>query len=729
MKSSKSFYLILSILLVTFLPHCVNAQGWEWQNPYPNGNSFTDVKFVNDSVGWAISGSMIYHTSDRGMNWIQQNSENLFDLMNMYSHGEQIYCTDTNNCWIVGNSGTILHTSNGGVSWVRQSCNTIHDFTGITFSDSLHGWAYFYSNFEDNSILRTTNGGINWTNSTFSMHATRGLIFFNTDIGLAIGTNNRCNILIRSTDGGVNWTSIDTTQFILEIGICDSSSAWTFSSQPMSIRHTTDRGVTWQEQTCGLSLIPKKIIFTDLNNGWALYSGSTIYHTTDGGSIWNIQTQSSNSSFYSMSFINANQGWIVGNAGTILRTINGGIDWNIIHGNRGINLTLRNIVAFNRNNLLICSDSGLVRTSNAGMNWVLQPGVNGLYNMQFIDSIHGVALQSAALTNTTDGGITWNIPNLFGYVNEIYFVNVLCGWAVGSEPIMGPHGSYLGSIRKIYMTSNGGISWTVQWSSGSGGIVHVTFSDSHHGWVISNDGDFRNPPINHSIWHTNNGGSIWYTQYSGSGELSYSSITCIDSSNVWVAEDNRVLHSTNGGENWAIQNTETTNHLKKIKFIDCNNGWVIGTRGTIFHTTNGGDIWNRQSSGTSNDLSDVAFIDANNGWIVGASGTILHTSNGGEVYVEETPSQTLPTQFVLHSSYPNPFNATTTISYELPKAETIDLKIFDLQGRLVQSLFSGHQRAGSYRTTFDGSGLASGTYFVRLQAGMSVQTQKIILLK
>ncbi|MEK7251079.1 MAG: T9SS type A sorting domain-containing protein [Bacteroidota bacterium] len=97
------------------------------------------------------------------------------------------------------------------------------------------------------------------------------------------------------------------------------------------------------------------------------------------------------------------------------------------------------------------------------------------------------------------------------------------------------------------------------------------------------------------------------------------------------------------------------------------------------------------------------------------------------VGVTETPA--LPFAFALHQNYPNPFNPTTTIRYDLPSAGLVSLEVFDILGREVRTLVNEKLQAGSYERTFDASGLASGVYFYRLNAGPFLQTRKFILAK
>jgi hypothetical protein len=88
----------------------------------------------------------------------------------------------------------------------------------------------------------------------------------------------------------------------------------------------------------------------------------------------------------------------------------------------------------------------------------------------------------------------------------------------------------------------------------------------------------------------------------------------------------------------------------------------------------------------------------------------------------------LPTDFDL-STYPNPFNATTTISYALPHAGEASLAVYDLTGRLVRMLYHARADAGEHRITLNAAGMSSGIYFVRMEAGERVITRKIVLLR
>jgi hypothetical protein len=101
----------------------------------------------------------------------------------------------------------------------------------------------------------------------------------------------------------------------------------------------------------------------------------------------------------------------------------------------------------------------------------------------------------------------------------------------------------------------------------------------------------------------------------------------------------------------------------------------------------------------------------------------------------ESAASGLPEAFGLEQNYPNPFNPTTTIRYavgggvEGGSGNQVRLSICDLLGREVAVLVNDRQQAGTYSTTWNAAGMASGVYFCRLQSGSLVQSRKVVLMK
>ena len=86
-------------------------------------------------------------------------------------------------------------------------------------------------------------------------------------------------------------------------------------------------------------------------------------------------------------------------------------------------------------------------------------------------------------------------------------------------------------------------------------------------------------------------------------------------------------------------------------------------------------------------------------------------------------------KYLLNNNFPNPFNPSTAISYQLSAAGRVTLKVYDVLGREVATLVNGKENAGYYRVNFDGSKLASGVYFYRLTAGDFTSVKKMLMVK
>ncbi len=97
-------------------------------------------------------------------------------------------------------------------------------------------------------------------------------------------------------------------------------------------------------------------------------------------------------------------------------------------------------------------------------------------------------------------------------------------------------------------------------------------------------------------------------------------------------------------------------------------------------------------------------------------------------------SETFPQGFVLEQNFPNPFNPSTTLRYELPEDGLVNVTIYDMMGRQVSTLVSNHQTAGyksiQWNATNDfGKPVSAGVYLYQIQAGEFVQIKKMVLLK
>jgi endo-1,4-beta-xylanase len=106
----------------------------------------------------------------------------------------------------------------------------------------------------------------------------------------------------------------------------------------------------------------------------------------------------------------------------------------------------------------------------------------------------------------------------------------------------------------------------------------------------------------------------------------------------------------------------------------------------------------------------------------------VDTANTTAISLKEK-TEGLPKTFYLSNNYPNPFNPVTRINYHVARKIHVSIKVYDITGRLVDTIINGIQSPGRYTITYHANKLASGIYFYQLKAGHFVDTKKLILLK
>jgi hypothetical protein len=153
------------------------------------------------------------------------------------------------------------------------------------------------------------------------------------------------------------------------------------------------------------------------------------------------------------------------------------------------------------------------------------------------------------------------------------------------------------------------------------------------------------------------------------------------------------------------------------KFTDLNENFSQSVHiSTIDNLPIGSLIWDDNAFAHYNSADDYQNV-------------IMRYINLGGLMTGVKESPGVAHNFNLSQNYPNPFNPSTVIKYHLSTATHVRMTIFDMLGREVRTLLNEQKSAGSYQVSWNASGVPSGVYFYRLQAGSFSETKKLILLK
>lgn len=233
-------------------------------------------------------------------------------------------------------------------------------------------------------------------------------------------------------------------------------------------------------------------------------------------------------------------------------------------------------------------------------------------------------------------------------LRSIYFWDESTGWAAGSSRSFADE--TMSSMGVVLHTNDGGESWVNQNIGIEGShlvLYDIQFVSENMGWVVVRKNDISSTngntqTLSGKVLFTNDGGDTWNVQYEI--EDGYpQSVKFIDENNGWVVGgfvtgstgSAFVLKTENGGQNWNMTTIESADHFTTVDFTDENNGWASGFDTGLYHTTNGGASWallnDSRFGNIGEGLYTISFVDDQTGWgtTLSSFSSIVHTVNGG----------------------------------------------------------------------------------------------------
>ena len=368
---------------------------------------------------------------------------------------------------------------------------------------------------------------------------------------------------------------------------------------------------------------------------------------------------------------------------------------------------------------------------------------------------------------TTDGGTTWSeesrVPVLPQYAYNRYpesltsFIElddyrvVRYTYGTGYSEIFNgmassdyPHRPYLYNDSVYYLiasnpalqstlwkSSNRGKSWLQVTSYGPDYWMHdIYLHDDSTGFAI----------LNSNVVKIKQGGKLWepIPMFPAGGMEDipgeYRIIKSFNDSTVYVRINNLFYRTTNSGELWDSYFFNGTSHITDAIFLSADTGFVT-TDGTypVRMTTNGGKNW-MNATPLPGDLSAPLFLGTTgpNSIFMGTYHQLLFTSNmGGQPLgiEDEEVGGINPDEFNLTQNWPNPFNPSTMVIYNLPSPAEVQISVHNIMGETVRYWPKEFREKGSHSFNFDGAGLPSGVYILSVTAGNSRRAVKMVLLK
>ena len=760
--------LILKIIFLSGLdPHLTgkfallkstnNVSSWTSSNISTKNGRIIFITFYSKDIIFLGTLIGVYRSIDGGENWTEINSSNVSSIV-----------INSNHDIFAGNQQGVFRLDNNGNDWTL--IGAAHDGTNylaIDANDNIFGTFY------TGGLYRSTDTGINWTkvnDSWLSITSNKlGFIFGGTEY---LDTMNYKSGIFLSTDKGDNWSEI----YHYSTTYNNNNSLWQYQSTGATAVSpnghifvgVNDYYYGYDEQVIIDHLNSKVIKSTDYGNSW---SSSNIYMgDNESNAITNIAINSNGVIFVGTSekgvYRSTDEGlnWTNINNGFPIKDINGQIDSSIRIYSMAINSTgdiFVDAIAIHYSNLY-----KIYKSTNNGDNWnETWTSNNNIQNLAINSKDYILASTGGGVYQSTDGGNTWATMNN-GFLDNFYRVNYL---AINSKDYL-----FAGTDNGVYRRRNTNTDTSSTPATIS--IVPPTV----------NIGDSVNVSI--KVENFNNVGTISLKIIYNPNYLEWSRVVnCNDQLNsVYTEDKNDTISITWNGEagvNISASKILDLRFLLKDGYPEVNflyneceikdlNGKVIQTYfasgnlpveltsfsanenreqvllnwSTATETNNRGfEIQRKNSNEKELSWNSIGFVDGNGTTTKKktysffdksvSSGTYLYRLkqidfDGTFTYSKEIEINfSAPLTFSLSQNYPNPFNPTTTIKYTLPEDSNVKLTLINSLGEKVIDLVNGKVDSGNHDVKLNGSNLASGIYFYRLQTEKYTSVKKLILLK
>ncbi|NOX36319.1 MAG: T9SS type A sorting domain-containing protein [Calditrichaeota bacterium] len=238
-------------------------------------------------------------------------------------------------------------------------------------------------------------------------------------------------------------------------------------------------------------------------------------------------------------------------------------------------------------------------------------------------------------------------------------------------------------------------------------------------------------------------GATWQVYTTANSPLPDNAINVIaidDSNHKWIGTPSGLARFD--GTSWTVFTTDnsglSSNFIEDIAFDDSGNVWIAtttwdqnGLGGLVKFDGSNWTVYRKENSGLpENDVLSVTIDKEGNRWIGTANeGLVLFRKGDAITGVPYAAEPAVPQNFVLYPNFPNPFNPTTTLAFDLPRKAPVTLTVFDILGRKVATVVDRVLKPGHYEIPFDASHLASGVYVFQLKAGPYRAARKMMVLK
>lgn len=666
----------------------VGDGAWTEINPKVPKVDYYGIFFSNKDVGFAVGEfGAIIKTTDEGNTWEDKSFQTEKTLLRVNGIGDNII--------IVGVDGIILRSSDAGNNWEQIESGTDANLWKIEMLNDSIGWVCGVGA----TLLKTTDGGSSWNKVIIPYQYNYWDIeFLDTNIGYI---SSSYGIVLKTNDGGKTWYASETgdQSELYNIEILNKTNLVSAGASG-EIYYSLDSNKTWHRSTLQVPIIIQGLAFADSLMGIGVSTSPGVFQKTiDGGKSWSLERKDIGE--LDIFFLSDGAAYSVGQNLGIYKSDNAGMTWE------------EKIWTDDFVDIFPISDSvcymisnEVLKTSDYGETWTKLDFPWGEKIFFINDSIGFICFHEDIL-RTTDSGLTWEYVyenSIFTVASKIFFLNETTGFVF--------------QTKKVLKTIDGGINW-IEINSGqlfrSGFFLNELL-----GWTVGE-----------KILETVDGGKTW-EEITNLSHTNYFDICFIDSLKGWLLTGNVLYKTTDGCNTW-----EPIPDITGFYFLQLDNNLFIvwGDQGKVYKSVDGGLNWNIESGLEVYDQFRKVTFKQNTGYAIGNTGLLL--TNKNFITGVESKSPEVIKNFYIEDFFPNPFNSQTKTYFITKEIGNIEVKMFDIRGRMLKLILSGRYEAGIHELLINTNSselndLSSGIYFIRfLFKGRheSSITKKILYIK
>lgn len=725
--------LIFFQLLILFCFNSLLIAGW--QVVPTNSTAYLTSVYFNNALTGYIGGlnGFLSKTTDGGVSWAIQNPQMTSQFV------RDISFVNENTGYICGDDGLIRKTTNGGINWNPLFSNTSSGIYGIDALDAMN----VYASVNNGTVLKSSDGGLVFQTLNVSGNQLLTIDFCSADTGYTAGQGG---VVYKTINGGLNWTSLNASTLNNFWDICAlSNNNFYLAAYYGTLRRTSDGGNNFYS-SFGYNLLYEDIQMVNTMIGYACTNDGIILKSSNGGNSWKQQATGSTVALSELFFVNSYTGYAAGVNGTLLKTTDGSdnIDVSVISPNNREVMTASEVFQIKWS----CMFNGNVKIEyslNNGTSWNIiensVPAESFSYDWSVPSGnsnqcrLRITSVENPAHSDISDGNFTILSSNSFYNVPEVLYYKFNDG--INTTPNYAVPGEFTGiaNINGMQIRSGGLADSCLVGTGGNGTTNYVSTNWAtclpKSGWTIGfwiSDISLGVDPNNAVYLFGDVTANNFRCYYGGAGGL--------------TAVDTAIMFRCTGLTDIRIPVVKGQTYYIHIVYEPIVSQMKVYVNGILKQTNtqspfipigNGPMTIGSLASFNSSLAQNMKFDEFR-----------IYNRTLGQTEISATWNTTFPSiitsvkndltltpdKFVLYENYPNPFNPSTKIKFDLPADfSNVRLTVFDILGKEVEILLNKNLKAGNYTVDFNASELSAGVYFYKLEAGDNILTRKMILIK